>query len=634
MCRLPFLLLAFLLSARPAATQTKKIDSLKLLVTNAANPQQKIAAIKALGEQRNSLSTDTLYAYSLQLKRIALQTKNDEAVMAAEEDIALYHAAKGRLDTALQIVSAQLKKAKADGGERHLSLLLARGRLLYRANRYKEALQELFATLNAAEKAGNAAYQMMAKTGIGWLQLDLKQYPDALAWFYKALNTPGAQPYLNAYAALYSNLATAHKTLGHTDSALHYIRKAIGTSRRNQSLGYLATSLRIYADILMQQKQYAGAEAALQEMVSIRTVSDASFFVNYDMSLLAQFYAKTGQPEKGIALCKAVIDSAHKSGITTQLYLMYDALAANYKAAGNYKAYGETLERSNAMQDSLQTLNTGQLIAALQGQNELQKKENVIIQQKLDIVQKKLWLYGLAAFVLFALMLAVVLFKQYNKRQRLKLLLMQQEEKRLAEKAVHEAEEAERKRISADLHDSLGAYAASIASNIQQLEASVGENGVLPELRSNAQAIVSQLNDTIWVLKKDALLLTSISDRLKLFIQKISPSHPHITIDVLEDVQTDHLLPPAQAFHLFQIIKEAVINALKHSGCSQVVVCIKAAETWQVSVADNGKRIYKEAVLAEGGNGVQNMKARAEESGWRIEWQRAAGTKVVVEPAR
>ncbi|HEX8316172.1 MAG TPA: ATP-binding protein, partial [Flavisolibacter sp.] len=487
-----------------------------------------------------------------------------------------------------------------------------------------------------AEKQGNIPFQVMAKTGIGWLQLDMKQFSDALSWFHKAANTPGNDGYLPAYSALYSNLATTHHTLGNTDSALHYIRKAIDNARKHETLNYLATSLRIYADILLHQKKYPEAEEALKEMVQIRKNADGSFFVNYDMSLLAHFYAQTGQPKKGIALCKAVIDSAHKSGITTQLQLMYEALAANYKAADEYKAYGETLEKSKAMQDSLYTMNTGQLIAALQSQNEIQKKENIIIQQKLDLVQKNLLFYGLLTALFFAVVIGIILFRQYKKRQQLKLQLFREEEKRKNERAILEAEETERKRIAADLHDSLGAYAASIASNIDHLQqqATPENKAVLQELKSNAQAIVSQLSDTIWVLKKNALSLTAISDRLKLFIQKIAPSYPAVTIDVWEEVETDEALPPAQAFHLFQIIKEAVNNALRHSRCKRITIKLISNAGWRLSISDDGSGIMQSTMVAEGGNGMVNMKARAAESGWQIQWQTAQpkGTTVIIEP--
>lgn len=267
---------------------------------------------------------------------------------------------------------------------------------------------------------------------------------------------------------------------------------------------------------------------------------------------------------------------------------------------------------------------------------ELQKKENIIIQQKLDLVQKNYLIYGSLALLVLSLIAGYMIITGFRKRQKLRLQLMQEEEKRLAVRAVMEAEEAERKRIAADLHDSLGVYAASIASNIDYLKIDPADNRnslALKELRNNSQAVVSQLSDTIWALKKDALPLTAISDRIKIFIQKIQYSYPDVTIDVLEEIITDHILTPAQAFHLFQITMEAINNAVRHSKGRLITVIIKGDKGWSVSVNDNGKGFEVNNTNGHG-NGLFNMRKRSAEAGYKIDWlqNEPAGTKVVIEP--
>ena len=105
-------------------------------------------------------------------------------------------------------------------------------------------------------------------------------------------------------------------------------------------------------------------------------------------------------------------------------------------------------------------------------------------------------------------------------------------------------------------------------------------------------------------------------------------------MEVIENIITDHLLPPSQAFHLFQVAKESVINALKHSGCKEIIVAVEGNETWKIIVNDDGKGIDLDNINTngEGGNGIFNMRTRAAEAGWRIEWQNdvASGTSVIV----
>jgi signal transduction histidine kinase len=211
---------------------------------------------------------------------------------------------------------------------------------------------------------------------------------------------------------------------------------------------------------------------------------------------------------------------------------------------------------------------------------------------------------------------------------------MQKEERRMALNAVQQAEERERQRIAADLHDNLGAYAASIASNIDHLTASKGTNEeALRELRNNALAIVSQLSDSIWALKKDELSLTAISDRIKVFISRIRKSYPDVQVVVEEAIASDHKLPTSQAFHLYRILQEAISNALRHSHATHIRVLFSAGESWSASVTDNGSGMDGRETAA-GGNGLVNMKERSREAGWVIRWEQARprGTRVEVTP--
>jgi signal transduction histidine kinase len=135
-------------------------------------------------------------------------------------------------------------------------------------------------------------------------------------------------------------------------------------------------------------------------------------------------------------------------------------------------------------------------------------------------------------------------------------------------------------------------------------------------------------------LKKDALSLTAISDRLKIFIQRIQSSYPGIKMDVFENIATDHLLPPSQAFHLFQVLQEAVNNAVRHSEGKQINIFIESNGSWKITVADDGKGL-PEIMPDKEGNGILNMKNRSKEAGWAIEWQPndPQGTRLSITPA-
>lgn len=218
----------------------------------------------------------------------------------------------------------------------------------------------------------------------------------------------------------------------------------------------------------------------------------------------------------------------------------------------------------------------------------------------------------------------------------MKLERLQEEEKRIAAEAIKEAEENERKRIAADLHDSLGAYAASVVSNIEFIKhenLDTQSSIAMQELRNNSQAMVAQLSDTIWVLKKDVRSITGISDRLKILIRRLQPSYPAIKIDVEEKLETDTVMPATQAYHLFLIIQEALNNALKHSRCRNVFILLESNAVNRIVISDDGTGFPESDTAVNAGNGLANMRSRAAQAGWHIEWKqnKPSGTMVILE---
>jgi signal transduction histidine kinase len=631
-------LLFLLLLSVAAGAQTQRIAQLKANVQSAATPGKKQEALLALCDQGYTLHPDSLMAFASQVEALAKQTGNRSNEIEARFYRSFALTNKGLIDSSLALAEsceAVLQKELHDPVLK-ANVLNQKGRCYMRKNRYKEAISMAYGVIDNAEKGGDVLLQIKGKTLMGWAYLEMGQSAEALRWHLNALHTTNDEKILEQYGILFANLALNYSALKKPDSAFYYIEKAVAYSRKSENLFALSNSLAIEAQLYVNTGQSPKAEALLKEVIQIRQLIGDPFYIVSDMAQLAFYYASNSQSQKGLALATEGLDLAHRYNINTKFFLLYSALAANYKAAGNLSAYAGMMDKIVAWKDSVYQANSAEALAEIQTKYNLQKKENIIIQQKFDLVRENYWLYGsLLVFFLIAAA-AFLLYRADKRKQQLKLQLMQEEEKRKAERAITEAEEAERKRIAADLHDSLGAYAASIAANIDQIDAQLPaqNKSVLQELRTNARTIVAQLNDTIWVLKKDALTLTAIADRLKIFIQRLQSSYPQVLIDVEEAVEQDFLLGPSQAFHLFQIIKEAVINALKHSHCTQLTIHIEAAKDWQFSIADNGNGFLQKTTLAEGGNGLVNMRQRARDSGYSIHWTQNSptGTKVIIEP--
>ncbi|MDB5231002.1 MAG: hypothetical protein JWN76_1807 [Chitinophagaceae bacterium] len=594
--------------------QTEKINALRHELVTMNNLQQQLTYLFLLCDESESLNTDTLTSYAWSAKKLAAQLKDNTALLRADYFIAYSFYQKSLPDSSSNIVNRNLPGLqKTNAGDLYFKYLLLKGRIAMRRQDMKAALTCYYEVLSKAETNKDTLNQVMAMSGIGWVQKRMVDSKESLAWFLRAIQLAKNPVHRDKTIFLYINTAVVYNTLENYDSANYYAKKGIVLARQANDLTDLANALGFYAGNMIDTKHFTEAEASLKEAVEVRKQLGNPYDLITDMETLAIYYADTHQPKKGIDLSLKAIDEAKKYDMPSKFPSLYEGLAKNYYMAGDFKKYGETMQLLADVKDSIYQQNSSHDLAEMKTRFEVQKKENTIILQQLSLVKKDYFIYGGGLLVIILLVAASLLFLNYKKRQQLKASL-----------AVSRAEETERKRIAADLHDNLGAYAASIASAVNHISSNDPSKNieVLKELKNNSNAIVSDLSDTIWALKKESLHLTAISDRLKLFIQRVHPGYPGILIDVHEDISSDHELSPSQGFHLFQIIQEAVNNALKHSGCSEVIIDVKGnSSDWKITISDNGNGLSKEIKSDGGGNGLYNMKNRANEAGWTIGWE-------------
>lgn len=620
----------------PVFSQTKVIDSLRLCIEMAVTDKEKLSAIIKLSEQGNN--PDTLLPYVVMAQTIAAKTNNRVDGARAAFIRAIYYVRRNYIDSALYITDLLIPEIKEDKLQQsfYLELLFFKAKVLDKANRYTQSLTQLFKVLETAEILKDTLIQIQANTGIGWVQMEMEQYGEALKWLQKALHTSANKKFYKNYGALYSNLATTLNALGKPDSAKIYIDIAIKDARENDNLIWLATALSMKAKILIDSKQPKLAEEPLNEVVAIRKKLNDPFYTVFDMSSLASYYANNNQAVKGIELCKEGIALAKKSGLSSQLLMIYHSLAENYKAAGNVIEYSKTLEDIIALKDSFNNINSTKLLAEMQAGSEAVKKERTIAEQKLNLTIKNYWLFGSALFVAMAVIIIWLAFKNYRRKQNIKMQLALKEEKRIAAQSIIDAEEHERKRIAADLHDNIGAYASAIRADVEKIT-DYGlnkSNDAIQNLQQHSREIINSLRDTIWVLNKENITITGISDRVKNYINKLQPSYTNIRVHLHEKITNDARISSQNALNIFRIVQEALHNALKHSNASNINIFLNSSDKVSVRIEDDGKGIENIQNSADG-NGLMNMKARATEAGFffQITSVPGKGTTILLQPA-
>ena len=202
------------------------------------------------------------------------------------------------------------------------------------------------------------------------------------------------------------------------------------------------------------------------------------------------------------------------------------------------------------------------------------------------------------------------------------------------------AVQAERERISRDLHDHVGAQLSNLISGVEliHLAADAGESQRvrrhLKALDSDARETMTQLRETIWALHQDTITLEELGHQVQRFLKQQVQyrTQPSAACHVTDGATAT--LSPVQALNLYRIIQEAVTNALKHACAERIEVQLRVdAEGWiEAAVVDNGRGLTKSPETALSGYGMTNMQHRTHDLGgtFEVDNHSPSGTKICV----
>ncbi len=203
--------------------------------------------------------------------------------------------------------------------------------------------------------------------------------------------------------------------------------------------------------------------------------------------------------------------------------------------------------------------------------------------------------------------------------------------------------EADRRTISKELHDSIGASLAAIKFSLEEKELKrVQEQGRLDESLTQE---IGYLLETIKETKRisanlrpttldDLGLMATIKWYLRQFQRLYGNIRVHYTTEITEDD-----VPEAMKIIIYRIIQEGLSNAEKHSEANSV--CLQMGFTDRkhsicLSIEDDGSGFNVEEVLSEkdplSGYGLIAMRERCEIFGgsFHIESRKGVGTKIQV----
>jgi signal transduction histidine kinase len=184
---------------------------------------------------------------------------------------------------------------------------------------------------------------------------------------------------------------------------------------------------------------------------------------------------------------------------------------------------------------------------------------------------------------------------------------------------VQQTLQLERERISRDLHDNIGAFTTVLIASVEGLDheaSSLSFQQSVQSVSENAKNIMISLKETIWILNNDAITITDLIDRFKLYANKTSRNFPDVQIRFKEMLVTNQVLSPSESLNLFRIMQEVLQNAYKHANAKTITIFVQSSDSTFISIKDDG--VGFDADSSTPGNGLHNIKYRAKEAGYMV----------------
>jgi two-component system NarL family sensor kinase len=205
----------------------------------------------------------------------------------------------------------------------------------------------------------------------------------------------------------------------------------------------------------------------------------------------------------------------------------------------------------------------------------------------------------------------IAVYQKRMLREQEKQKIREQEYNQRMIQAQLESQEAERKRIAADLHDSLGSLLWSAKLNSAFIERSVSLNSEtsssFQELHSSLDQSLDTVRRIVWELAPEGFQNAGLSESVHILCRRIDGKG--LTVEFAEDGVSRHW-NDSNALLTFRIIQELMSNCVKHAKANTLNVQLRWTEDRvTVAVSDDGVGL----VLQEdrSGLGWWNIKQRA-----------------------
>ena len=465
---------------------------------------------------------------------------------------------------------------------------------------------------------------------IGLVYTKEKDYVKALAYDQKALKifeTIKANTFL---WSCYNAIGSVYSSLGNNIKAIEYNNKALKICEELQDEGSMSGILNNIGDCYSDLGDYSRALDYLNKGLKLSEKNDKKINKVYLLKNIANTYLKLKRYDEALEYALMSSKSAKQLKVLNIENDGYRILKEIYKSKGDYRKEAEYADLYKITGDSLYNSVKSKQILDIQTKHEIEKKElKISTLEKEKQIQslnfeklkdKKRNQVILFSIIIFCLFLVIVVISDIYKRNKLRQKNITDREialeRELRYHEVIDAQENERKRIAADLHDSLGQMLASIILQMSCIkdskELDTPENRqILKNTLGYIKDVSKELKDISHHLMPETLTRAGLIPAVGNIIGIINRANK-IKINLTSNGFENRLNESAE-INVFRIIQEMIQNVIQHSQATEMEINLSYQDSnISITIIDNGIGFDTTKISDAKGMGMKNIYSRVE----------------------
>ncbi|UZD21126.1 tetratricopeptide repeat protein [Algoriphagus halophytocola] len=636
--RLFAVFLLLLASTKLIAQSTRQLlDSLKLELSNAPTDQERSLVLSDLTWHYVPVSLDTAISFGEENVGLAMSLDDPDILSQAYSDLAYAYMEKGELLGARKNYQEALRiRYKTGDSTKIYGTITNLGSVYQRDFQSDSAMVNYLKALSFFERTGNERNADFVRNNIGVIYLEMRNYPKALEILKEVAEYRKANGEDYLYASTLTNIASIHKNQKNFEKAEETYLEALEIFQNEEDDYYTSTTYNNLATLYNAQGKSDLAISFAEKGLTLAEKVGADYDYALIESNLAKSYHDLKDYRKSRAYYLLALTHFKAQNAEDDVASMYLLMSPVYAALGMPDSSAYYTSAYVDLNKKLTEQEIQQLTTDLEARYQSEQKDAAIARQQLELRTKNFQLYG---SLVLAVVLGLVGYLLYSQQKLKNRQLTQEGELKVALAQIETQNKLQEQRmlISRDLHDNIGAQLTFIISAIENLKYFDPIKDTLTHryesIANFTKQTITELRDTIWAMNSGQITMGQLSARISDYLERAGISTRGINFEFELDKSLDpnFSMVSSEGIQIYRIVQEAIQNALKYAYPSQILVTVSQRNgDFNLSINDDGSGFLETEATA--GNGLFNMRKRAEELGGSLQIisAKGQGTQVIL----